>query len=122
MDNAGAEVADLRQHRRELRRELARIRWWRRLIQARRDLTLAQMAGATEPDANLEAAWEALAADAPTALELHDVLWPSDGAPTASGIERLDQVDARLDSYERRISANLEGVTAEMIDAMGAAR
>jgi hypothetical protein len=123
MGRATAEtVADLRHHRRELRRELARVRWWRHLIASRRDLSVAQMAGATNPDANMEAAWEALAADAPTSSELADVIWPGGDSATADLVQRLDEVDKRLDSYERRLSANLEGVTAGMIDAMGAAR
>lgn len=115
-------VADLRHHRRELRRELARVRWWRRLVASRRDLTIAQLTGATDPDANAAAAWEALAADAPTSRELADVIWPGGEKATADLIQRLDQIDSRLDSYERRLSANLEDVTADMIDAMSAAR
>jgi hypothetical protein len=123
MARATAEtVADLRHHRRELRRELARVRWWRRLVASRRDLSIAQMAGATEPDANVAAAWEALAADAPTSQELAAVIWPGGEQATADLIQRLDEIDSRLGSYERRLSANLEGVTADMIDAMGAAR
>ena len=115
-------VADLRQQRRELRREIARVRWWRRLIVSRRELSIAQMAGATDPDANMEAAWEALAAGAPTSSELAEVIWPGAESATADLVERLEEIDRRLGSYERRLSANLEGVTADMIDAMGAAR
>jgi hypothetical protein len=115
-------VADLRQHRRELRRELARVRWWRHLIASRRDLSVAQMADATAPDPNIEAAWDALAADAPTSSELADVIWPGGDRATVDLVQRLEEMDRRLDSYERRLSANLEGVTAGMIDAMGAAR
>ncbi len=123
MGRAAAEtVADLRHHRRDLRRELARVRWWRRLIASRRDLSIAQMAGATNPDANMEAAWEALAAGAPTSSELADVIWPGGDSATVDLVQRLEEIDRRLDSYERRLSANLEGVTAGMIDAMGAAR
>jgi hypothetical protein len=123
MGRAVAEtVADLRQHRRELRRELARVRWWRRLIASRRDLSIAQMAGAAEPDASMEAAWEALAAGAPTSSELAQVIWPGKENATADLVQRLEEIDQRLGSYERRLSANLEGVTADMIDAMGAAR
>ncbi len=123
MARATAEtVADLRHHRRELRRELARVRWWRRLIESRRDLSIAQMAGATDPDANVAATWEALASDAPTSEELAAVIWPGNERATADLIQRLDEIDMRLGSYERRLSANLEGVTAEMVDAMGAAR
>lgn len=123
MGRAAAEtVADLRHHRRELRRELARVRWWRRLVASRRELSIAQMAGATHPDANMEAAWEALAAGAPTSSELADVIWPGGDTATVDLVERLEEIERRLDSYERRLSANLEGVTAGMIDAMGAAR
>ncbi len=122
MGRAAAEtVADLRHHRRELRRELARVRWWR-LVASRRELSIAQMAGATHPDANMEAAWEALAAGAPTSSELADVIWPGGDTATVDLVERLEEIERRLDSYERRLSANLEGVTAGMIDAMGAAR
>jgi len=80
------------------------------------------MAGATNPDANMEAAWEALAAGAPTSSELADVIWPGGDSATVDLVQRLEEIDRRLDSYERRLSANLEGVTAGMIDAMGAAR
>lgn len=123
MGRATAEtVADLRHHRRELRRELARVRWWRHLIASRRDLSVAQMAGATNPDVNMEAAWEALASGAPTSGELADVIWPGGDSATVDLVQRLEEIDRRLDSYERRLSVNLEGVTAGMIDAMGAAR
>jgi muconolactone delta-isomerase len=60
-------IADLRQRRRDMRRELARVRWWRRLVNARRELALAFLA---QPDAHssagLDPSWEALAAGAPT--------------------------------------------------------
>ena len=106
-------IADLRHRRRELRRELARVRWWRRLLRARRELTLARLA---------EATWEALAADAPTSRELSTVIWADESKPTANRLEALDAIDHRLDSYERRLSANLDSVMSRMVDAMSAAR
>jgi hypothetical protein len=115
-------IADLRHRRRELRRELARVRWWRRLVRARRELVVGRLTAATAGDTDLENAWEALAADAPSSRELSAVLWPDESRPTVSRLEALDTIDARLDSYERRLSANLESVTARMVDAMGAAR
>ena len=117
---AAGEVADLRHQRRELRRELARVRWWRRLIAARRDLTLASLA---VPDTiardDNETAWHALAADAPTALELGSAVWPDVHEVTAADLDALDALDVRLDRYERRLSATLDSVTAHMVDAMG---
>lgn len=117
---AADEVADLRHQRRDLRRELARVRWWRRLISARRELTLASL---TVPDAvgqdATEAAWVALAADAPTALELTGAVWPDVHEVSVADLDSLDALDARLDHYERRLSATLDTVTAHMVDAMG---
>ena len=114
------EVADLRHRRRDLRRELARVRWWRRLVAARRDLTLASL---TMPDAvaqdATEIAWQALAADAPTALELAGAVWPDVHDVTASDLDALDALDTRLDRYEARLSATLDTVTAHMVEAMG---
>ncbi len=71
---------------------------------------------------NIEAAWEALAAGAPTSNELSALIWPGGEKATADLVQRLEEIDARLGSYERRLSGNLECVTADMIDAMGAAR
>ncbi len=115
-------VADLRHRRRELRRELARVRWWRRLLRARRELVVGRLAAATSGEADLDTTWEALAADAPTPRELAAVIWAEDARPTVGRLEALDTIDSRLDSYERRLSANLESVTGRMVDAMGAAR
>ena len=117
---AADEVADLRHQRRDLRRELARVRWWRRLIGARRDLTLASL---TVPDTvaqdHSEAAWLALAADAPTALELTGAVWPDVHDVKLADLDALDALDARLNRYERRLSATLDNVTAHMVEAMG---
>jgi hypothetical protein len=117
---AADEVADLRHQRRDLRRELARVKWWRRLIAARRDLTLASL---TVPDTvaqdATEAAWLALASDAPTALELTGAVWPDVHEVTVADLDALDALDARLDRYEGRLSATLDNVTAQMVDAMG---
>jgi hypothetical protein len=115
---AADEVADLRHQRRDLRRELARVRWWRRLIAARRDLTLASL---TVPDTvgHDETAFHALAADAPTALELTGAVWPDIHDVSLSDLDDLDALDARLDHYERRLSATLDTVTAHMVEAMG---
>ena len=117
---AAEEVAELRHQRRELRRELARVRWWRRLLAARRDLTLASLAA---PDTIArdegEAAWHALAADAPTALELNTAVWPDVHDVTAADLDALDALDSRLDRLERRLSATLDTVTADMVQAMG---
>lgn len=117
---AADEVADLRHQRRDLRRELARVKWWRRLISARRDLTLASL---TVPDTvaqdHSEAAWLALAADAPTALELTGAVWPDVHDVSLADLDALDALDARLNRYERRLSATLDTVTAHMVEAMG---
>ena len=117
---AANEVADLRHRRRDLRRELARVRWWRRLVAARRDLTLASL---TMPDAvaqdATEIAWQALAADAPTSLELAGAVWPDVHDVTVNDLDALDALDARLDRYEGRLSATLDSVTAHMVEAMG---
>lgn len=115
-------VADLRHRRRELRKELARVRWWRRLLRARRELVLGRLAAATEGESDLDTLWEALAADAPTSEEIAGVLWGTERQPNANGLDALDAVDRRLGSYEARLSDNLEVVTARMVDAMAAAR
>ena len=112
-------VAELRQRRRDTRRELARVRWWRRLVQARRDLTIAFLAGPDQPDAaGLDLSWEALAAGAPTSDELGRVLWPDGGRTTASSLGELDRLDAGLEAYETRVAATLDNVTAQMVRAL----
>ena len=117
---AAGEVADLRHQRRELRRELARVRWWRRLVSARRDLSLASL---TVPDTialdDSETALHALAADAPTAIELNSAVWPDVHDVTAADLDALDALESRLDRYERRLSDTLDSVTAQMVEAMG---
>ena len=112
-------IADLRHSRRELKREIARVRWWRRLLRARRELTVAQLAAATDGEPDLDTVWEALAADAPTGRELSTVIWAGETHPTAHRLEALDELDRRLDSYERRLSANLVSVMDRMVIAMG---
>jgi hypothetical protein len=106
-----------------MQRELARIRWWLRLLQARRDLDLAQLAPPGETGAvDLDAAWEALAADAPTSTELAECLWGGTVAAPPSSIDRIDALMARLGAYEARVSGNLETVTTAMVEAMRAER
>jgi hypothetical protein len=122
MTTLDARLAQLRHQRRELRRELARIRWWLRLLQARRDLLIARVAFPGETGAiDLDAAWEALAADAPTSSELAAAIWTEapDGIP--GSIDRIDALVARLLSYEARVSENAETVTADVVKAMGEA-
>lgn len=118
-----AQVAELRERRREMRRELARVRWWRRLVQARLDLTVAHLSDFHELGSlGLDDAWEALVADAPTPEELTGAIWPDSDAHTPTSAEGLTKLDARLQSYEERVSDNLETVTAQMVRALGDAQ
>jgi len=105
-----------------MRRELARIRWWARLLHARRDLLIARIAFPGETGTvDLDAAWEALAADAPTSAELSAAVWDVHEEGIPGSIERIDALAARLASYEARVSDNLETVTADVVRAMGEA-
>ncbi|GIG54985.1 hypothetical protein Dac01nite_17370 [Demequina activiva] len=114
------EVTDLRHRRREIRRELARVRWWRRLVQARKDLAIAQLTDVQELERlGVDDAWEALAADAPTTSELAGAVWPEKRTATPTSVEALVSLDARLKSYEDRVGDNLEMVTAQMVRALG---
>lgn len=110
-----------------MRQEIARVRWWRRLVKARRDLTLALLArpdGADSP--GLDLSWEALAAGAPTTAELAAAVWPEAGEkPAASAapsgvnaLEYLDRLDQNLAAYEARVVATLDNVTAQMVRAL----
>ena len=120
---AHAQAAELRQRRREMRRELARVRWWRRLVQARLDLTVAYLSDFHELGSlGVDDAWEALVADAPTPEELTGAVWPHKIGHTPGGVEDLTSLDARLQSYEERVSDNLETVTAQMVRALGEAQ
>lgn len=106
-----------------MRRELARVRWWRHLVKARRELSIAGLAQPGSVDSvGIDATWEALAADAPTSKELTDAVWPGHEAVAPASLTTLDALDRRLASYEARVSDNLEDVTAQMVVAMGAAR
>lgn len=117
---AHTQAAELRERRREMRRELARVRWWRRLVRARLDLTIAHLADVRERGSlGIDDAWEALAADAPTPEELTGAIWPDLSSYTPRGVENLTRLDARLQSYEERVSDNLETVTAQMVRALG---
>ena len=119
---AEVQLAHLRHRRREMRRELARIRWWLRLLQAKKDLLIAQAAFPGETGAiDLDAAWEALAADAPTSSELASAIWTDADEGIAGSIERIDALVARLTQYEARVSENLETVTGDVVKAMGEA-
>ncbi|WP_062314031.1 hypothetical protein [Demequina rhizosphaerae] len=112
-------IAELRQRRRDMRRELARVRWWRRLVHARRDLALALLAQ-PEPhsSAGLDLSWEALAAGAPTSTELAAAVWPDAEDFSAGTLAELDTLDARLGEYESRVAATLDNVTAQMVRAL----
>lgn len=115
-----AVVAQLRHSRKEMRRELARVRWWRCLVQARKDLEVARLTDAEELDRlGVADAWEALAADAPTSGELADAIWPEGMSATPSSVEALVALDTRLESYETRVARNVETVTAQMVKALG---
>jgi len=115
-------LPQLRHQRREMRRELARIRWWSRLLRARRDLMVARIAFPGETGAiDLDAAWEALAADAPTSSELAAAIWTDESEGIPGNIDRVDALLVRLDSYEARVSENLETVTADVVNVMGEA-
>ncbi len=115
-------VSQLRHQRREMRRELARIGWWLRLLQARRDLLIAHIALPGEADAiDLDAAWEALAAGAPTSDELAAAIWTEVPEGIPGNIDRIDALVVRLLSYETRVSENVETVTADVVKAMGEA-
>jgi hypothetical protein len=117
-----AALAQLSHQRREMRREVARIRWWLRLLQARRDLLVGQVAPPGETGAiDLDSAWEALAADAPTSAELSAAIWTEDAHRIPGNIERIDALVVRLESYEARVSENLETVTGNVVKAMGEA-
>jgi len=113
-------VSELAHRRRELRRELARVRWWRRLALARRDLVVAQL---TCPDplaaTGMDVTFEALAADAPTSRELAAAIWPGGSRASANNLDELTALGARLESYEARVSETLDTVTAQMVQAMG---
>ena len=122
MTTLDVRLAQLRHQRREMRRELARIRWWARLLQARRALLVARIASPGERGAcDRDAAWEALAADAPTSAELSTAVWDVHEEGIPGSIERIDALAARLASYEARVSDNLETVTADVVKAMGEA-
>lgn len=117
-----ARLAVLRHQRREMRREVARIGWWLRLLQARRDLLLAQIAFPGETGSiDLDAAWEALAAGAPTSKELAAAIWTDVPEGIPGSIDRIDALAERLLSYEARVSENVETVTADVVKAMGEA-
>lgn len=112
-------VAELRHRRRDMRRELAQVRWWRRLVRARRDLAVAFLAQpGSDVAAGLDLSWEALAAGAPTSAELAGAVWPDAGAFTASTLEELDALEERLGAYEARVAATLDNVTAQMVRAL----
>ena len=105
-----------------MRRELARVRWWRQLVKARRELSIAGIAqpGSVE-SVGIDATWEALAADAPTSRELAEAVWPEGESVPPSTLAVLTHLDQRLASYEARLSHNVESVTAQMVAALGAA-
>lgn len=115
-------IAELRERRRDMRRELARVRWWRRLVHARRDLALAFLAqpdGASSP--GLDLSWEALAAGAPTSAELASAVWPDGSSYGVSSLDQLDALDGRLEVYEGRVAGALDTVTAQMVRALARA-
>ena len=46
-------------------------------------------------------------------------MWPDIQDVSITDLDILDALDTRLDRYERRLSATLDTVTANMVQAMG---
>jgi hypothetical protein len=83
---------------------------------------IAQLADPHSIEAiGFEGSLDALLAGAPTQLELSTAIWPTPESPSPGAIETLDSLDARLESYESRVSDSLDKVTSHMVRAMGAA-
>ncbi|WP_028045366.1 hypothetical protein [Cellulomonas sp. URHE0023] len=111
-------VRDLRLDRRVLRAEHARVMWWRRLVRARLDLAVAQVA---RPDPlGEEIAFQLppqVGVDVPRPAALAAMLGPGAGAGSLR-IDELRTLDAQLARYGEGVEAALAEATERLISRL----
>jgi hypothetical protein len=113
-------VRDLRLDRRALRAERARVGWWRRLVRARLDLAVAQVA--RPQTLGEDVAFQLpvdVGVDVPRPTELASVLT---GTPATElvALDALRALDAQLARYEEGVTSALSDTTEQLITRLAA--
>ncbi|GCE75329.1 hypothetical protein [Cellulomonas biazotea] len=108
-------VRDLRLDRRALRAERARVGWWRRLVRARLDLAVAQVArpATLGEDVAFQLPLD-VGVDVPRPGELAAVLTGTPAAELAT-LDDLRALDAQLARYEEGVTSALSDATEQLI-------
>lgn len=108
-------VRDLRLDRRALRAERARVGWWRRLVRARLDLAVAQVA--RPQTLGEDVAFQLpvdVGVDVPRPTELAAVLTGTP-ADELAALDDLRALDEQLARYEAGVASALSDTTDQLI-------
>ncbi|MDC7122854.1 hypothetical protein OMK64_15060 [Cellulomonas fimi] len=108
-------VRDLRLDRRALRAERARVGWWRRLVRARLDLAVAQVA--RPQTLGEDVAFQLpvdVGVDVPRPAELAAVLTGTP-ADELAALDDLRALDEQLARYEAGVASALSDTTDQLI-------
>ncbi|MFC4616730.1 hypothetical protein ACFO3K_18520 [Cellulomonas algicola] len=108
-------VRDLRLDRRALRAERARVGWWRRLVRARLDLAVAQVARPQTlgEDVAFQLPLD-VGVDVPRPAELAAVLTGT-RADELAALDGLRALDEQLARYEAGVASALSDTTDQLI-------
>ncbi|MFS0705874.1 hypothetical protein AB6N23_15285 [Cellulomonas sp. 179-A 9B4 NHS] len=108
---------DLRQERRALRAERARVGWWRRVVRARMDLVVASAARPDDLGAGMTFSLPVdVALEVPRPAELQRALDGTDAGREVGVLPALRDLDARLARYEEGVEQALRRVTDRLVE------
>lgn len=110
---------DLRQERRALRAERARVGWWRRVVRARMDLVVASAARPDDLGAGMTFALPVdVALVVPRPAELERAFEGTDAAREVGVLPALRDLDTRLARYEDGVEQALHRVTDRLVERL----
>lgn len=109
----------LRQERRALRAERARVGWWRRVVRARMDLVVASAARPDDLGTGMTFSLPVdVALEVPRPAELQRALDGTDAAREVGVLPALRELDARLARYEEGVELALRRVTDRLVERL----
>ncbi|QGQ18270.1 hypothetical protein GC089_02055 [Cellulomonas sp. JZ18] len=110
---------DLRLERRALRAERARVGWWRRVVRARMDLTVATAARPADLGADVVFSLPLdVGLEVPRPGELQTALEGTDAGRDVGALPALRDLDARLARYEEGVEQALRRVTDRLVERL----
>lgn len=110
---------DLRLERRALRAERARVGWWRRVVRARMDLTVAAAARPADLGADVVFSLPLdVGLEVPRPAELQVALEGTEPGRDVAVLPALRDLDARLARYEEGVEQALRRVTDRLVERL----